>query len=112
MRFMIMVSGSETELRGRSPESIERMTAYMARLDDELASSGELVWSEVLEYGSRAATVDARAGILHGAGIPLYRFWVVAVAVEARAVEIATGLAAATDTPVEVRGVFEPSQRP
>lgn len=116
MKFMIMVFGELADLKARPPEWSEHMTDYMARLDDELAHSGELVYAEVLEYGSQATLVDRHGGrhrgSFSGATKPLARFWVVKVPSEDRAIAIAAGLAEVLGAAVEVRHVLEGSQRP
>jgi hypothetical protein len=109
MKFMIMEFGDEPELHSRTPEQIEQIVAFMVELDDELAQSGELVYSEVLEDGRDAHLVD-RHGRLHqgsftGHPSPLQRFWVVKVADEGRAIEIARRIAEVVISAVEVREV-------
>ena len=115
MKFMIMVFGTPGDLRAKSPEWIEAMVGFMVRLDDELARSGELVYSEVLEAGGSATLVDqygsANDGSFNNSDAPLSRFWVVKAS-ETRAIEIAASLAAAIDAPVEVRRCMEQYLRP
>lgn len=116
MKFMIMVFAEPGDLRAKPPEWAERMAAFMVRLDDELAQSGELVYSEVLEYGDSATLVD-RHGRVHpgsfsGATKPLSRYWVVKVPDESRATGIAASIAEVVESAVEVRRVMESSQRP
>ncbi|WP_168625641.1 YciI family protein [Cryobacterium sp. BB307] len=116
MKFMIMVFGDEADLREKSPGWIERVTAFMAQFDDEIAQTGELVYSEVLEFGSKATLVDRHgglhAGTFSGTTKPLARFWVVTVPDETRALELAGRVAEAVESAVEVRQVMEGSQRP
>lgn len=116
MKFMIMVFGDEKNLHSRPPEWAGDVTAFMARLDDELAHSGELVYSEILEDGGGATVVDRRRRFHHGSitgrGFPLSRFWVVKVPTEERASEIAGSIAEVVGGAVEVRQVMEGSQRP
>lgn len=116
MKFMIMVFGDEANLHAKPPEWIEQMASFMVELDDELAQSGELVFSEVLEDGVAATLVDRHRGFHHGSiagrGSPLSRFWVVKVSTEARAIEIAGTIAEVLGAAVEVRRVMEGSQRP
>ena len=115
MKFMIMVFGTPGDLRAKSPEWIEAMVGFMVRFDDELARSGELVYSEVLEAGGSATLVDqhggARDGSFNNSDAPLSRYWVVKAS-ETRAIEIAASLAAAIDAPVEVRRCLEQNLRP
>ena len=116
MKFMIMVFGEQADLKANPPEWSEQLTAFMVQLDDQLAQSGELVYSEVLEYGSSATLVDRHGGSprgsFSGATKPLSRFWVVRVAAEARAIDIAASIAEVLGSAVEVRHVMESSQRP
>lgn len=116
MKFMIMVFAARTDLQAKPPEWVERMAAFMVRLDDELAHRGELVYSEVLEYGDSATMVDRHGRTHHasfsGSSEPLSRFWVVKVPTESRALEIAASVAEVVDTAVEVRRCMEQYLRP
>ncbi|MHA6670249.1 YciI family protein [Homoserinimonas sp. A447] len=116
MKFMIMVFGDEKDLHSRPPEWAEDVTAFAAKLDNELAHTGELVYSEILEDGGGATVVDRRRRFHHGSitgrGFPLSRFWVVKVSSAERADEIAGSLAEVIGAAVEVRRVMEGSQRP
>jgi hypothetical protein len=116
MKFMIMVFGERADLHAKPPEWIEQMVAFMVRLDDELARSGELVYSEVLEGGESATLVDPHGGIRRGSfnvsDAPLSRYWVVKVPAEARAIEIASSVAGVLEAAVEVRQCMEQSLRP
>ncbi|TAL45642.1 MAG: hypothetical protein EPN91_01760 [Salinibacterium sp.] len=110
MKFMIMLFDDRSSVHSRSAEAIERMVSFTVRLDDELAQSGELVYSEVLDDdGTLIAPYGSQS---HGNGTPLSRYWVVKVAEKARALEIARGLAEAVDAPIEVRRCLESSLRP
>ena len=116
MKFMLMVFGDEKDLRTKPRQWVEEFTSFMAELDDELAGSGELVYSEVLEDGGGATVVDRRRRFHHGSitgrGFPLSRFWVVKVPSEARADEIAGSIAEVVGGAVEVRRIMEGAQRP
>ncbi|MCU1558987.1 MAG: hypothetical protein JWN09_2982 [Microbacteriaceae bacterium] len=116
MKFMIMVFGEQADLHQGRSEWVERMVAFMVRLDDELAQSGELIYSEVLENGESATVVDQHGGVRGGSfalsGASLSRYWVVKVPAEARAIEIASSVAAVMDATVEVRRCLEQSIRP
>lgn len=108
MKFMLMVFGEESELRTHPEGWAERVAAFMTKLDDELAHSGELVYSEVLEDGRDAQLVDRHGGIHSGSlagSTPLLRFVVVTVPDESRALEIAARMAEAVGSAVEVREV-------
>ncbi len=116
MKFMIMVFGDEANLHAKPPEWVATTTSFMARLDDELAASGELVFSEVLEDGNAATLVDRHRGVhrgsIAGRGSPVSRFWVVTVPDEQRALDIAGSVAEVIGGAVEVREVRQGSQRP
>jgi len=116
MKFMIMVFGDEQDLRRRPPEWGERLAAFMVQLEDELAFSGELVSSEVLEFGGSAMLVDRHGGrhpgSFTGNKSPLTRFWLVKVGDESRAFELAGRIAEVVEAAVEVRRVQEASHRP
>ncbi|AWB89855.1 hypothetical protein C2138_10190 [Salinibacterium hongtaonis] len=115
MRFMIMTFSTEHDVKAKPPEWAERVASSMAKLDDELATSGELVYSEVLEFGEHGSLIDRHGGrhvgSLAGNHTPLARFWVVRCD-EARAEEIAAGIAQTVESAVEVRRVLEGFQRP
>ncbi|MBX3093706.1 MAG: hypothetical protein KF680_04075 [Cryobacterium sp.] len=116
MKFMLMVFTDRDDLRARPPEWAERLAAFMVRFDDELAHSGELVASEVLEFGEDATLVDRHGGThrgsFSGTTKPLARFWVVRVPDESRAIELAAQVAEVVGSAVEVRQVWEASHRP
>ncbi len=108
MKFMLMVFGRESEVRAHPEGWAESVTAFMVRLDDELAQSGELIYSEVLEDGADAHLVDRHGGMHPGSlagSSPLLRFVVVKVPDEARALEIAARMAQVIGSAVEVREV-------
>lgn len=116
MRFMIMVFGDEAGLRRRTPDRIEHEVAFLAELEDELAQRGEIVTTEVLEWGSAATLVrpggDRHRGNFNAVDTPLVRFWVVKVPDESRALEIAARVAHVLREPVEVRQCMEASHTP
>ena len=116
MKFMIMMFAEPADLHAKSPEWVERLTAFMVRLDDELSQSGELVYSEVLEFGESARLVDRHGGVhvgtFSGTTKPLSRFWVVKVPDNTRASAIAASIAEVVEAAVEVRNVLEASHRP
>lgn len=116
MKFMIMVFGDEADLREKASGWLERVTDFMARFDDELAVSGELIHSEVLEFGSHAKLVDRHGGVhpgsFSGTTKPLARYWVLRAPDEARALALAARVAEVVESAVEVRRVLEGSQRP
>lgn len=109
MKFMIMMFGDEIDVQAKPPEWAETMSAFMVQLDSELAHEGELVYSEVLEFGSDAVLIDRHGrrheGSLTGKGSYLYRYWVVTVPDEERAIAIAARIAEVVEAAVEVREV-------
>jgi len=110
VKFMLMVFGEESEVRTHGSTWAERVASFMVQLDDELAQSGELVYSEVLEDGHDALLVDRHGGIHDGSlagATPLLRFIVVRVTDESRALEIAARMAEVVGSAVEVREVRE-----
>jgi hypothetical protein len=116
MKFMIMVFGGRAELQAKPSELIEQVVGFLVRLEDELAASGELVYSEVLEGGDSATLVDehggSRRGSFNAPDAPLSRYWVVKVPDESRAIEIAASVAAVVESPVEVRQCLAQFLRP
>jgi hypothetical protein len=110
MKYMIMTFGGQSGLAERSPEWIQRMIAFMKRIDVELADSGELVIQQGLADPSQAKTVTvqegavgATAGPFAAASQSLAGFWIVDVENEARAIEIAARIGQAADAAIEVR---------
>ena len=110
--MLMMFGDAATMTQTRPPEWIREMVAFMTRLDQDLRESGELVYDEGLADGSTAKTVGfeggipvARDGQVADATASLIGFWVVEVASEARALEIAARIVAFIEAPVEVRPV-------
>ena len=110
MKYMIMTFGGTSGLQGKSPEWINEMIEFMQRIDVELTESGELVFQQGLADPSQARTVKVQQGGPVATDGPfaesresLVGFWVVDVANEARAVEIAARISQAADAPIEVR---------
>jgi hypothetical protein len=106
---MLMTFGDRSMLSGRSPEWISAMIGFMKRIDVELAEAGELVFQQGLDDPSTAKSVRATDGPQTTDGPvaapsqSLAGFWIVDVADEARAVEIAARISQAADAPIEVR---------
>ena len=107
---MIMTFGDRSGLEGKSPDWIKGMIDFMRRIDVELEASGELVFQQGLADATQARTVrmrdgapDATVGPFPGSGASLAGFWVVDVADEARAIEIAARISQAADAAMEVR---------
>lgn len=110
MNYMIMAFGDRSALVGRSSEWIEKMIDFMQRIDGELASTDELVFQQGLVDPSAAKTVGADDGestVGEHPFVPpeksLAGFWIVDVAGEPRAIEIAARMAEATEASFEVR---------
>jgi hypothetical protein len=116
MKYMIMMFGeAATMMETRSPEWIDEMMAFMFQIDKDLRESGELVFQLGLADGSTAKLVTVEGGapaVTDGSFAPskesLIGYWVVDVAGEARAIEIASQIAGVTGGPVEVRLSPEP----
>jgi hypothetical protein len=113
MKYMLMMFGDAASMtQTRSPEWIREMIAFMTEFDAGLRESGELVYDEGLADGSTAKIVGleggvptARDGQMAGDGPSLIGFWIVDVADEARAIEIAAQIVAFIEAPIEVRPV-------
>jgi hypothetical protein len=110
MKYMIMTFGDRSGLVERSPAWIKEMIDFMRRIDEELAASGELVFQQGLADPSQAKTVTVQEGAAAATDGPfldsrrsLAGFWVVDVADEVRAIEIAAQISGAADTAIEVR---------
>jgi hypothetical protein len=107
---MIMTFGDQSGLGDKSLDWIKGMIGFMQRIDVELAESGELLFQQGLADPSQAKTVsvlgDAPSvtdGPFLASTGSLAGFWVVDVADEARAIEIATQISQAADAAIEVR---------
>lgn len=116
MRYMLLLHGREESVHTTPPEQVEEIAAFLARFDDELMMSSELDWAEVLASEINADLVDPSGAVQHtwlnADSQPLERIWVVRVADEARAHEIAAALAAGTRSVIEVRECLPSAQRP
>ena len=116
MRYLLSWHIHESELHGRSPEWREEVAASLAVFEDELATSSELEWIEVLGPESQAVVVGpgavVRDGVYNSDGKPAARIWAVRVTSKDRAVELAAKLAGELDTWVEVRECMPGAQRP
>jgi hypothetical protein len=114
MKYMLMMFGSAGEMTETvSREWIAEMIAFMRQIDTELTEAGELVFQAGLADGATAKTVRLADGITVATEGPfaeakesLIGYWVVDVASEARAIEIA-GRIARYAPQVEVRRVMD-----
>ena len=118
MKYMLMMFGSAGEMmQTQSEDWVREMIRFMVKFDDDLRESGELVFAEGLADGSTAKVVS-----LDGGGAPvvtdgpyaeakesLIGFWVLDVASEERAVEIAAQVAHYSGK-VEMRQVGSPPE--
>ena len=114
MKYMLMTLGDQSGLEGKPPEWIAGMIQFMMNIDVELRDSGELVFQQGLADPSVARTVRGRGGsptVTDGPVAPaagaLAGFWIVDVADEARAIEIAGRISEAADAPIAVRACMD-----
>ena len=113
MKYMIMMFGDQgTMMESRSTDWITKMVQFMHRLNAELAQAGELVSAEGLVDPSQARTIRLQGGVPVATDGPfaeakesLAGYWIVDVPSEARAVEIASRVAAYVECPIEVRRI-------
>ena len=114
MKYMIMTFGDRSGLEGRSTDWIKGMIEFMMRTDTELTASGELVFQQGLANAPEATTVRVAGGTRTASEGPvatpaqsLAGFWIVDVADEARAIEIAGRISEAAEAPIEVRACMD-----
>jgi hypothetical protein len=115
MKYMIMMLGdANTMMQVKSREWILDMIEFMRATDAELAQSGELVDNRGLADPSTAKVVRIVDGATVATDGPyaeakesLAGYWIVDVADEARAVEIAAKVVTFTGEPIEVRQVMD-----
>ena len=116
MRYLLFWHLRDEELRARTPEWQEEITAFLAIFENELAERSELEWTEVLAPDTQAIVVGPDRVVSTGPynvnGKPAARIWAVRVADADRATEIASSLAGELDTWIEVRECLEGAQRP
>jgi hypothetical protein len=110
VKYMIMTFGDRSGLEGKSPEWIKGMIGFMRNIDTELSDSDELVFQQGLADAPEAKTVQvdngtpvATDGPVAHSNDALAGFWIVDVADEARAIEIAGRISEAAEAPIEVR---------
>ncbi len=114
MKYMILMFGDQSGVAEKSPEWISRMIEFMFQIDEDLAKTGELVFQQGLADPSTAKLVTYRDGVALPTDGPyaeskesLAGFWIVDVASEARAFEIASQIVEVIEGPVEVRAAMD-----
>ena len=116
MRYLLLASEPETPQHHTDSWAvhIEAAVAFCARLEEELAASSELEWSEVLAPADHARSFAADGSVTEGtAGAPaLTRLWAIRVADAARAAELAARIARELTARVELRECLAGAQRP
>ena len=101
MKYMLMMFGDAADMmETREPEWIREMIAFMTEFNGDLTKTGELVHAHGLAFPSTARTVsltDGQVVVTDGpfaeAKESLAGFWILEVADEARAVELAGRIA-------------------
>jgi hypothetical protein len=126
VKFMLMMHAPANAPAGAGiaswkPEEVQRMIQFMKDLNADLKSRGELASAEGLDYPPRPRIVRAQANgtplVTDGPFVEtkefLVGYWIVEVAAEQRALEIAARVSscpgpggAALNMPVEVRQVM------
>ena len=116
MRYLLSWHIREAEMRAHSPARREENVAFLARFEDELFTTSELDWVEVLGVESQSVVVgpggDVRPGFYNEGGKPSDRLWGLRVESRERAREVAATLAGQLDTWIEVRELLPGAQRP
>jgi hypothetical protein len=115
MKYMIMMFGNqETVLATKSQEWIREMIEFMGTFTGKIQAAGELITAEGLADATQAKTVRIENGLPVASDGPfaeskesLAGYWIVDVADEARAIELASEVVAFTHGPVEVRQVMD-----
>ena len=111
MKYMLMMFGSESEMREtQSPEWIRDMIEFMQQVGTDLREAGEYVGGEGLADPLQAKTVNVSNGIPVATDGPYAEskeqiggFWVVEAADLDAAIELARRGSAACNGKVEVR---------
>ncbi len=115
MKYMIMMFGdTETMMRERTPEWIREMIAFMEKFGEKLTASGEFAAGEGLVDPSLAKKIHVQNGQVVATDGPfaeakesLAGYYIVDVADEARAIELAKEIVEFTGEPLEVRLVAD-----
>lgn len=117
MRYLLLASEPEAPQHHTDSWAahVEAAVAFCARLEDELAASSELEWSEVLAPAEHARSYAVEGSVtegLAGAVSALTRLWAIRVADAARAQELAARIAHELTARVELRECLAGAQRP
>ena len=116
MRYLLLASEPEAPQHHTDSWAahVEAAVAFCARLEDELAASSELEWSEVHAPAEHARSDAPDGSVAEGAaGAPaLTRLWAIRVADAARAQELAARIAHELAARVELRECLAGAQRP
>ena len=114
MKYVLMQFGDETVLSGKSQEWVQQMIKFMRKFTEGLRESGELLADEGLALAPNAklvsledGEVSVRDGTFAEPSQSLAGWWLVDVADEARALELARQIVAGAGEPVEVRRCHE-----
>ncbi|MGP3911701.1 YciI family protein [Nonomuraea sp. 10N515B] len=115
MKYMLMQFGDEAVLSGKSQEWVQQMIKFMIEFTEGLKRSGELLADEGLALAPHAKVVSledgavaVRDGTFAEPSQSLAGWWLVDVADETRALELARQIVAGAGEPVEVRQCHEP----
>ena len=114
MKYMILTFGDQaTMMQERTVEWVRSMISFMKGLYGDLKDAGELISAEGLADPTAAKTVRFQGGIPVPTDGPfaeakeaLAGFWIVDVASEARALEIAARIVKFVERPIEVRQIM------
>lgn len=119
MRYLLFWHARDEDLKERSPEGLEKITAFLKVFESELEQSSELEWAEVLAPEHHALLVgpgglssETRKGCFNVDGSPVTRIWSVRVIDRNRVLALANELADALGAWVEVRECLDGAQRP
>lgn len=106
MKYLVQTFGADDGQRPPDPEAMARMIQQMKDIDVRLRSSGELVLEQGLDAPGNGWVVAGRVrrGSHARPADSIQGFWIVDVATEDRALDIAEEISAiAFGAPVEVR---------
>lgn len=115
MKYMLMTFGeAATMFETQSRDWIKDMIAFMHELNDDLRERGELIDAQGLVDGRHATTVRFQDGVSVPTDGPfaeakeaIVGYWVLDVADEARAIEVASRVVDFVKAPIEVRRIAD-----